>query len=69
MGAGLGIWLAAEIFIQSEVWPAQILGLIAAIAGMLAGSVLPQKIRHAPHHAAHHGRHTGGVAGDGDQDR
>jgi SSS family transporter len=69
MGAGLGIWLAAEIFIQSEVWPAQILGLIAAIAGMLAGSVLPQKIRHAPQHAAHHGRHTGGVAGDGDQDR
>ena len=59
MGAGLGIWLTAEIFIQSEVWPAQMLGFAAAIIGMIAGSLLPQKIRHAP--SAHH--HHGGSAG------
>jgi SSS family transporter len=54
MGAGLGVWLTAEIFIQSEVWPAQILGFVAAIAGMIVGSLIPQKIRHAPmpHHNA-----------------
>ena len=57
MGAGLGIWLTAEIFIQSEVWPAQMLGLAAAIVGMIAGSLLPQKIRHAP--TSHH--HGGGA--------
>jgi Na+/proline symporter len=55
MGAGLGTWLTAEIFIQSEVWPAQMLGFIAAIAGMVAGSLLPQKIRHAPPAHHHHG--------------
>lgn len=57
MGAGLGVWLTAEIFIQSEVWPAQMLGFAAAIVGMIAGSLLPQKIRHAP--ASHH--HGGGA--------
>ena len=57
MGAGLGIWLTAEIFIQSEVWPAQMLGFAAAIVGMIAGSLLPQKIRHAP--TSHH--HGGGA--------
>ena len=57
MGAGLGIWLTAEIFIQSEVWPAQMLGFAAAIVGMVAGSLLPQKIRHAP--TSHH--HGGGA--------
>jgi SSS family transporter len=60
MGAGLGVWLTAEIFIQSEVWPAQILGFAAAIAGMIAGSLLPQKIRHAPsshHHGGSEGHH------------
>ena len=59
MGAGLGVWLTVEIFIQSEVWPAQILGFAAAIAGMIVGSMLPQKIRHAP--TLHH--HHGGDAG------
>ncbi len=57
MGAGLGVWLTAEIFIQSEVWPAQMLGFAAAIVGMIAGSLLPQKIRHAP--TSHH--HGGGA--------
>ena len=57
MGAGLGTWLTAETFIQSNVWPAQILGFLAAIAGMVAGSLLPQKVRHAPQARRHHGVH------------
>ncbi len=57
MGAGLGTWLTAETFIQSNVWPAQILGFLAAIAGMVAGSLLPQKVRHAPQVHHHHGVH------------
>lgn len=60
MGAGLGVWLTAEIFIQSEVWPAQILGFAAAIVGMIVGSLLPQKIRHAP--TIHH--HGGSASHD-----
>lgn len=59
MGAGLGVWLTAEIFIQSEVWPAQILGFVAAIAGMIVGSLIPQKIRHAPTPQRHHGEGAG----------
>ena len=63
MGGGLGFWLTAEVFIQSEVWPAQILGLIAAFAGMIAGSLLPQRIRHPGH--APHPRHAHAVGESG----
>jgi len=58
MAAGLSVWLTAERFIQSEVWPAQILGFVAAIIGMIVGSLLPQKIRHVP--TLHH-QHGGGA--------
>ena len=58
MGAGLGTWLAAETFIASTIWPAQILGFLAAITGMLAGSLLPQRIGRARHGGwGHHPRH------------
>lgn len=67
MGAGLSVWLAAEIFVQSEIWPAQILGFLMAIAGMVAGSLMPQKIRDrrpAGHRAAHrHPAHDDGPHG------
>ena len=58
MGAGLGTWLVAETFVVSTIWPAQILGFLAAITGMLAGSLLPQRIGRAPHGGGeHHPRH------------
>lgn len=55
MAAGLGVWLSGEIFVQSEVWPAQIPGLIAALVGMIAGSLLPQRlaVRQSAHHSGH----------------
>ena len=62
MGAGLGVWLSGEIFVQSTVWPAQIPGFIAAIVGMIAGSLLPQRLvaRHEAHYSGH-GHHAGVV--------
>ena len=64
---GLVTWLLCETLLQHEVWPAQILGLGAAIAGMVLGSLLPQKISpegskyhalHGHHRAAAHTHHV-----------
>ncbi|MFN0164760.1 MAG: sodium:solute symporter family protein, partial [Burkholderiales bacterium] len=48
MTLGISVWLSCEIFVKSEIWLAQIVGFVAAIAGMLIGSLLPQKVKHAP---------------------
>ena len=51
---GIGVWLA---FINvpgwGEVFPQQLAGVLAAVVGMVAGSLVPQWLRHAPgqHHA------------------
>ena len=53
--AGLGTWLLMEALIKNgleTVWPAQMVGLVFAIIGIVAGSLLTQP-KH-PHHA-HHG--------------
>ncbi len=56
VAAGIGTWIA--FFPQISEWgthfPGQLAGLIAAFAGMLAGSLLPQVLRnrHEPRHAA-----------------
>ncbi len=49
---GLGFWLAFMALPVGEVFPAQLAGLLAAVAGMLAGSLAPQWVgnRHASHH-------------------
>jgi Na+/proline symporter len=45
IAAGLTTWLALEIFSPSDsIWPPQLAGFIMAAAGMVAGSLLPQKI-------------------------
>ena len=54
MALGLGVWLSCEVFVKSEVWPAQIVGFIAAFCGMIAGSLLPQKVGVAAAHGAAH---------------
>jgi SSS family transporter len=55
IGAGLLSWILCEVLVQSEIWPAQLVGLLAAIAGMLIGSLLPQRVGHSlPEHPEHH---------------
>ena len=45
LAAGLMTWLGLELFGPSDsIWPPQLVGLLLAAAGMVAGSLLPQKI-------------------------
>ncbi|MFA7318182.1 MAG: sodium:solute symporter family protein [Sulfuricella sp.] len=39
--AGLTSWLLLEVFNPDGLWPPQLVGLLASVAGMLAGSLLP----------------------------
>jgi Na+/proline symporter len=48
---GLGSWLSMEIIQPDTIWPPQLVGLLLSVAGMLAGSLLPNMMR--SHHAAH----------------
>jgi Na+/proline symporter len=54
MAAGLTTWLVLEFTHPDASIPPQLAGLLASIAGMLAGSLLPQWYGHAPHHARAH---------------
>lgn len=45
LAAGLMAWLGLELFGPSDsMWPPQLVGLLLAAMGMVAGSLLPQKI-------------------------
>ncbi len=45
LAAGLMAWLGLELFGPSDsIWPPQLIGLFAAAAGMVVGSLLPQRI-------------------------
>jgi SSS family solute:Na+ symporter len=39
---GLGSWLLMEVFGGESIWPPQLVGLLVAFLGMIAGSLLPQ---------------------------
>lgn len=57
--AGVTTWILLELLQPDTVWPAQIVGLGAAIVGMVAGSLMPHMIgRPTPlphsHEALHH---------------
>ncbi len=49
--AGLSVWIGCEIFAPESDVPPQFAGFLASLAGMLAGSLLPQWIARAPNHA------------------
>jgi len=40
--AGLTTWIALEVFNPAGLWPPQLAGFLAALAGMVIGSLLPQ---------------------------
>ncbi len=48
---GISTWLLMEKFGQDSYWPPQLIGLMFSIAGMLAGSLLPNVMRR--HRAVH----------------
>lgn len=47
---GIGSWLLMEIIQPDTYWPPQLVGLLMSVAGMLAGSLLPNMMRDR-HHA------------------
>ncbi len=62
MVLGLSAWILCEVLEPSTIWPPQLIGLLASMTGMLAGSLLPNLIgKHAePHRHPRH--HIGGEA-------
>ncbi|MEC5215896.1 SSS family solute:Na+ symporter [Actimicrobium sp. GrIS 1.19] len=42
---GLGSWVLLEVFAPEGFWPPQLVGLLVSLAGMLAGSLMPQLVR------------------------
>jgi len=53
LAGGLITWVALEIYNPNGFVPAQFAGLLAAISGMIVGSLLPQRIvGHTAHHRA-----------------
>jgi Na+/proline symporter len=42
---GLGSWLLMEWLTPDTYWPPQLIGLLMSVAGMLAGSLLPNLMR------------------------
>jgi Na+/proline symporter len=58
---GLAVWIAVLIAGGEDPFlPAQFAGLLASIAGMIAGSLAPQYVHHDPmiHDALRHGHHA-----------
>jgi len=51
---GAGVWLLLEVLQPDTVWPPQLLGLFTAIAGMIAGSLLPHFVSRPSLHAQRH---------------
>ena len=48
---GLASWIGLEIFAPEDFWPPQLVGVLMSLAGMLAGSLLPQWIGRTGLHA------------------
>ena len=44
MLGGLASWLLMERFGGDSIWPPQLVGLLVSFAGMMLGSLLPQRL-------------------------
>jgi Na+/proline symporter len=53
LAAGLGTWVALEIYNPTGFMPPQFAGLLAAMSGMIVGSLLPQRIVARAAHPQH----------------
>ena len=55
LAAGIGTWLLffPQVSDWGQVFPGQLAGLLAGIAGMLAGSLLPQWLQNRQEHKSH----------------
>lgn len=49
---GLASWIALEFAAIDSLWPPQFIGFLLSVAGMIAGSLLPQRYGLAPQHHA-----------------
>ena len=49
---GLASWIALEFAAVDGLWPPQFIGFLLSVAGMIAGSLLPQRYGLAPQHHA-----------------
>ncbi len=49
---GLASWIALEFAAIDGLWPPQFIGFLVSVAGMTAGSLLPQRYGNTPHHHA-----------------
>ncbi len=54
--AGIGVWVAffPQVSTWSEYFPGQLAGLLAALVGMVAGSLMPQFLTNRHEHVSHH---------------
>jgi Na+/proline symporter len=53
MIGGLGTWIALEMIAPEAFLPPQFAGLLASVAGMVLGSLLPQWHAHRASHTRH----------------
>ena len=52
---GIGVWIAGHAMAWGEAFPAQLAGVLAAVAGMVFGSLVPQWLADHKGHARHYG--------------
>ncbi|MGA0024013.1 MAG: sodium:solute symporter family transporter, partial [Burkholderiales bacterium] len=50
---GFSVWIVLEFVAPEALVPPQLAGLLASIAGMIAGSLLPQRVGAVRHTRAH----------------
>jgi hypothetical protein len=49
MVLGLSSWILMEILAPEGLWPPQLVGVLASLSGMIAGSLAPQYVQPVRH--------------------